>query len=319
MPESRLSRLRPAARLIVLSALLPVVPATAAVAGTVDREYSESFDVSPGATLRLFHDDGDATITPWSEDRLEVVVRYHVVSRGIGGPRDFEVDFDRSGDTITVEGREIGSNLSFGSSRTHEYTYAVKAPSYVTLELSGDDGDVAVRGWEAPIDIDIEDGDVRIDGLDGDLSVKSDDGDLELSDIRAGSATVMLQDGDVFLRGGSGEWRLTLDDGDFDATGLEATALDIETSDGDVDIELAPTARLEASVRTSDGDVTIVLPPSAALEFEIEVDDGRVSLPDSGAIVGSRSGDRTLGRVGDGSGGRLDIRTRDGNVTLRDQ
>ena len=206
-------------------ALLSLVAVTAARAETVDRDFNESFEVRPGVILALIHGDGDVDIEPWNQDRVEITVRYHVESRGVGGKRDFEVDFDRAGDTITVEGREIGSNFFLGGSRTFEYLYTIQAPSYLLLELRGDDGDVTIIDWEADIDLRSADGDIRIDGLTGDLDLLLDDGDVELFDCSVGTATLQLQDGDVVLRGGSGEWHFDVDDGDLDLRDLAASRL----------------------------------------------------------------------------------------------
>lgn len=295
---------------------LVAAAATPAAGATVEREFNESFDVAPGMTLRLVHGDGDVEIRPWNEDRLEVHVRYHVVSRGFGGPGDFEVDFDRSGDVVSVEGKEIGGSVFLGGRRTHEYLYRIQGPPYLLLELRGDDGDVEISDWAAAIDLRSDDGDVLIEGLDGDLVAQVDDGDLELFDCAVGTADLRLEDGDVTLRRGSGAWRFVLDDGDLDLRDLSATRLEARAEDGDITIELAPAPSFSGILRTDDGDVSLGLYSGFSARFSIEVDDGSMALQAPDITVGSKSERRTSGTIGGGAG-VLEIQTSDGDVTLR--
>lgn len=297
-------------------ALLTLATTAPVAAETVDREFNESFDVVPGVVLRLIHGDGDIDIQPWNEDRIEIKVRYHMVSRGWGGPRDFEVDFDRTGDTITVEGREIGSHFFLGGSISSKNVYTIQAPPYVVLELRGDDGDVAIGDWEADIDLQSADGDVRIEGLAGDLDLQLDDGDVDLFDCAVGTAILRLADGDVTLRGGSGEWSFTLDDGDLNLRDLAASVLEVRTADGDIEVDFSPTGTFDADIRTDDGDVDLGLFPGLSAQFSIEVDDGSISLRAPEITVKSKDDHDTSGTIGDGVG-QLTIRTQDGDVTLR--
>jgi len=296
-------------------ALVALATSVAAHAGTVDREFNESFDVSPGVNLQLIHGDGDVDIQPWTEDRLEITVRYHLVSRGLGGARDFEVAFDRSGDTITVEGREIGSNFFVGGSRQYEYVYTIQAPPYLLLDLRGDDGDVEISDWEADIDLHSEDGDILIEGLRGNLDLELDDGDIDLFDCEVGEAKLRLQDGDVTLRGGSGAWHFTLDDGDLDLKDLAASVLEARAEDGDITVALAPAPSFQADLRSDDGDIDLTLFPGLSARFSIDVDDGDISLRAPDITIESKTRRNTSGSIGGGAGD-LRIRTEDGDVTL---
>jgi hypothetical protein len=308
--------MKPIPALLVGSLMLTC--AALAGADTVDREYNESFAVSPGDTLRLLHGDGDVEIKPSANDRMDVHVRYLMKARGLGGPRDFEVDFGREGSVITVEGREVGSNFFVGGSTNQEYRYVIEAPPYVQLELRGDDGDVRVTEWGADIGLDSEDGDVRIDGLSGDLSIDLDDGDVDLYDCAVGEATLRLQDGDVTLRGGSGDWRFDVDDGDLDLRDLAAESVWIATEDGDVELGLLPAAGPEIEIRTDDGDVLVELPPGIAGSFDLTCDDGSMRVNATEAVIESKREHHIEGVLGGGGNGSLRIHTEDGDITLRD-
>ena len=66
--------------LIVALCLGLMATAGPAVAEEINREFHQEFDVQPGMKLVLEHGDGDVTVTPWSQDTLDVEVRYRVSS-----------------------------------------------------------------------------------------------------------------------------------------------------------------------------------------------------------------------------------------------
>ncbi len=235
-----------------------LVLAGAVVAGaeTVDREYDESFAVSPGDTLRLLHGDGDVEIKPSTNDRMDVHVRYLMKSRGLGGPRDFEVDFRSRGETSSRsrDGRSAPTSSSVGRS-TRSTATSSRLRRTCCSSFAATMATSAVNDWTADITLESSDGDVEIDGLTGDLSIDLDDGDVELYECAVGSATLRLQDGDVTLRGGAGSWRFEVDDGDLDLRDLAAEAVSISAEDGDVELSLLPAAGPEIDIRTDDGDV----------------------------------------------------------------
>jgi DUF4097 and DUF4098 domain-containing protein YvlB len=306
------------ARTPILWAACVLGGAALTAAATVDRTYTRSYTATSAMVLEVHSGDGDVDLRPSVDDRIDIVVRYHATTHGLGGPRDFEVDFAQNGDVVRVEGREIGSGFVFGGVRIDEYDYTIQAPPWVALRLRADDGDIALQGWAADVDIESSDGEVAIDGLRGDLKVTLDDGDVDLTECAVGRATVRMEDGDLHVAGGSGEWDVSLDDGDVDARDLAADRLRVRAEDGDIDVGLALAATLAVDLQTDDGNVDVSLPPGAEPDFLITVDDGSVRLALEGATVESRDAHVSRGHVGAGGGGTIRIATRDGNVTLRD-
>ena len=133
---------------ILTCALLPSLAWMALASGLtaeeIKRDFHESFDVSQGARLRLRHGDGDVDIRPWDKNVLDIEVHYHadISSFGLGRRRhpDFTVDFSQRGDQISVVGRRTGHGgfqIGFFSSRRYEYTYTIRGPAYLELELEG--------------------------------------------------------------------------------------------------------------------------------------------------------------------------------------
>jgi DUF4097 and DUF4098 domain-containing protein YvlB len=318
----------------VLVALLVCQPAAARM---IDKNYHETFDVEEGIKLILLHGDGDVVITPWDQDVIDVKIRYHanVTSVGFGVEVDFNADFKQAGDAVIVKGSEGGTAGIFflRSTNEYEYTYTISAPSYVILELRGDDGDVELSGWRAGVDcelddgdvsmdgvvggieIDLEDGDVKLTGLVGELAVRGDDGDVTVSESTLKHAFFSLEDGSIDVMDSAGQFEVTVDDGDVDFRRVTAGIVDIRGNDGDVDLDLKVDAEAHINVATDDGDVTMRLSGELSFDYLVTMDDGDVDIHLDGVTDTETDDHRVSGTVGGGAG-HVRVRTSDGDVTI---
>jgi len=330
-------------RTMRLSLIVAMVFVLSAIAGSVvaediNREFRETFDVQPGMKLALKHGDGDVTVTPWSEDTLEVEVRYRAKASNIGWSKtsEFEVEFRQDEETIHVIGHEP-KRVSVGIStyREYEYTYTVKAPSYLELNLEGEDGNVEISGWRGSImmtledgdvnlsDIDaprteviLEDGDLEIDGIRGEIEVDCEDGDIEIFECEIERGRIRSEDGDIEIDRCQGSFELAVEDGDAQLRELIAHDLEIRSLDGTITLSLLPSDDLDLNVRAGDGDVVLDLDQDVSAAFELETQDGRIKV--NAAEVSDFVQKRSLvtGRLGEGNG-KIYVRTADGSVTLR--
>lgn len=318
-----------------LVGLLVCLPASARV---IDKDYHETFAVKEGMKLLLKHGDGDVVITPWDKDVIDVQIRYHadVTSVGFGVEVDFNAEFRQTDDTVIVKGNEGGSAGIFlrVSRNEYEYTYTISAPSYVLLELRGDDGDVEVSGWRAGIDcglddgdvvmtdvtggsvrIDVEDGDVRLGGVTGELVVMGDDGDVKVSQSTLDHALISVEDGSVDVVDSSGRFEITVDDGDVDLRRVAVGTVDIRGNDGDFDLDLTVGRDANITVVTDDGDVTMRLGGELSLDYLVTMDDGDVEVNLGEVTNGETRDHRVSGTIGGGKG-LLRVRTSDGDVVI---
>lgn len=313
---------------------LSLLFATIAHAGKIDADYHESFAVEPGARLELIHGDGDVTIVPWGEDRIQIDVEFHLdYSRfGLGKDPKFDVSFEQSGDTIRVEEHWSGAVVIGGfSMRERIYTYEIKAPEWVALELRGEDGDVSIEDWAAPIRVRSDDGDVRLERIDadvraaledGDLSIRgysgkldfaSDDGDLLLDGCDGIELIGKLEDGDVEAESCDGRFDLRTDDGDIELAGRIDGAR-LATSDGGVALELAPGSRGEIDVESDEGGISIRIADGVGVEFDLTARDGSIRFDHPEITIGDTREGRAAGSVG---GGGLRLRARSGEGSIR--
>ena len=323
---------------IGVSCLLVAAACSPAPAREIDKNFHETFDVSEGVVLSLDYGDGDVTITPWDQDTIDVVVRYSadVTAIGFGTDPEFDVEFKETDDRITVRGKEGTSSgvYFFRSMHEYEYTYTIKAPSYIILDLQGDDGDLELSGWRADIEcrvddgdvkfsdvvngnteIWIEDGDVRLTKLSGDLVVRGDDGDITVTHSTLSHALFALEDGDIRISDSKGDFDAAIDDGDVTLSRVTASVVDVRGEDGSVDLDVTSDADIHINVATDDGDVTIRLGRELSFQYLVTMDDGRVDIDLDGATEMESSEHRVSGRVGT-DGGLVRVSTADGSVEL---
>ena len=337
LDERKVLQMRPSVR-IAYTAVLLLAVCSVANAREIDKDFHKTFDVSEGVTLRLDYDDGDVTITPWDQDVIDVVVRYHadVKAIGFGTDPDFDVEFRQTDDRVTIRGIEASSSgvYFFRAMREYEYTYAIKAPSYVLLDLTGDDGDLELSGWRADIEcrvddgdvkftdvvnrnteIWIEDGDVRLTKLSGDLVVRGDDGDISVTNSTFSHALFALEDGDIRISDSKGDFDVALDDGDVTLSRVTTSIVDVRGEDGSVDLDVTSDSDVHINVVTDDGDVTIRFSGGLSFQYLVTMDDGRVDIDLDGATETDRREHRVSGNVGTG-GGLVRVSTADGDVEL---
>ncbi len=329
-------------RRFAFALLVPVLLAAttiSAVGKEISKDFHKSFDVKEGAALHLRHGDGDVTITPWDKDVVDIEVHYRAEAKsvGVGGRVDFDVEFSQSREVIEVVGREkIRGSVGFRYFKCYEYTYDISAPSYVSLDLEGEDGNVGISNWRAKIDctledgdidledivssriqIEVEDGDVSINRLEGELLVDAEDGDVEIRRSKTPRCRVSLEDGDLTIRQSEGDFEIDVEDGDVDLSELRAEILEIRASDGDVDLNLLKTEDVDWGISTEDGDVTIDVEKGISASFIIETDEGQVRVDLPGAADLRKKRHRASGELYGGKG-RIRIDTSDGDVTLRE-
>ncbi len=324
--------------LIVALSLVVSAVAGSADAEEINRESHQAFDVQPGTKLILEHGDGDVTISPWGEDTLDVEVRYRARASNVGWSKstEFDVEFRQDGSTIHVIGHEPRRvSVGISSYREYEYTYTVKAPSYLELSLEGEDGDVEISDWQGSImmkledgdvtlsDIDaprteviLEDGDLEIDGIRGQIEVDCEDGDIEIFECQIERGRIRTEDGDIVIDRCQGSFEISVADGDARLRELTAEDLEIRSGDGTINLSLLPSENLDLNVRVGDGDVVLDLDRDVSAEFELETQDGRIKVSAAGVSDLVQKQSHVTGRLGTGEG-TIYVRTGDGSVTLR--
>lgn len=164
--------------------------------------------------------------------------------------------------------------------RVLENRYTIRAPSYLELDVRGEDGGVLIEGWR------------------GRISLVMEDGGMELKNIESPEVQVRFQDGKLRM------------------SRIQSRKIDISADDGSVELGLVRSEDLHCRIRTDDGSVRVGLEAGSSVSFAITMDEGSVRVKHPEAAQVSRQRHRVSGRIGGGRGS-LEIATTDGTVLLR--
>ena len=300
-------------------------------------DFSHTFQVKKGASLKLKNGDGQVNISTWDKDEIKVDVFYHVNSKSSREDDDkvFDVEFRESGDRIFVTGKERNKvHFGFFSIQYIDYRYEISLPAYVNIDVDGDDGDVKIEDLEGNIqmriddgdvhlnnianeftEIKIKDGDVNINSLKGILYIRADDGNVTLANIETKEGEVSTSDGRIRIRDGKGDFFVDSDDGDISLVNIAGEKLDVKTQDGDVDVLFSGEGEVSIAINSNDGSVDVELDKNISAQFSIETDDGRIRFDVANSDISRESRKYITGDIGEGDG-KLKVRTNDGPITI---
>ncbi len=151
---------------------------------------------------------------------------------------------------------------------------------------------------EANLDLETSDGNISADAIKGQLHFATGDGNIDGHSL----------DGALRARSGDGHIRLL---GRFDQ-------LDLHTGDGNIDAEVQSGSKMTGSwlVRTGDGSILLHLPDNFAADLDIQTGDGRITTDLPVTTSGGFQRSRLRGKL-NGGGGVLELRSGDGNITIR--
>jgi hypothetical protein len=235
-----------------------------------------------------FHDvDGRLRLSPSPDATVSVKVTKETKTRDIKRAerllRDTKVEVEQRGNTLMVRiryPRFRGIFFWLGDYDRVRVSSEITVPAGALVKASVVDGAIVGEDMRGEFELSVVDGDIRLDRIAGDLKASATDGTIDIA-------------------------------GDF-------RSLSLRSIDGDITVHpsAASVMATDWDIRTVDGDVEAVLPSGFAAEVKIQTNDGRLDS-DYPASPLKRSGRKHYAFT-IGSGGKtFDIRTTDGDITLR--
>jgi hypothetical protein len=232
-------------------------------------------------------------------------IHVHAERRGVDAEdlRKITVDVERGDDGIHVHARSASERLG-----RHWVQLTITVPPGTPTRLRTRGGSVRVEGTGAAARVHTGGGSIRTTGVAGHAELET----------AGGSIRVDEQDGPVTAKTIGGAIRIT-----GRAPGIEAITIGgsirIEGADGPVvastkggSISLSGHLEGACSLDTAGGSITVALDDETSLEVEAS---GSSASSDFESL--SASGGRLQGSIGDGSHGRLSVRTVAGAVRIK--
>ncbi|HJT55126.1 MAG TPA: DUF4097 family beta strand repeat-containing protein, partial [Ktedonobacteraceae bacterium] len=214
-------------------------------------------------TIVINDSSGDIQVHTGDTGRVDVQAIKH--ANGFGNPKNEQVSYNQSGDTITIDFENQGGSVDFD----------VTVPDNSNLRLETHSGDIDVEGVSGQILMSSGSGDITAanDTFSGSTSLTTGSGDINAKQIQlAGPATLRTGSGGITFDGtiaGPGNYQFTTGSGDIDATlsGSPAVTVNASTDSGSINTNV-PTINVQnndsdatasGSIGSSDGSAQLTL------------------------------------------------------------
>ena len=176
-----------------------------------------------------------------------------------------------------------------------------------TLWLSWDWKSAKASDWGAQVSFDVR----HPKGLA--LVLRTHNGDVKALDADA-SMNIATHNGDVRLQGRGGPTKVSTHNGDVHAS-IEAPHVKVMTHNGDVHVGLTGQRMVEGELKTFNGDVVLALDSGLSTEVACRTSNGGVyNRAQQGSFTVS---ERTLNGIVGSGGGRLEVESNNGSITVR--
>lgn len=266
-----------------------------------DLARDTTFAVRQGQRLEVNNFGGSITVSAWNEDRVRISSRE--------GTDPFSVDVG----SITIEVDTRAGR--YGGPGESELT--IQVPTWMELELSGNEVDIATRGTRGAVQANTVQGTIRIDGGEGTIEATSVEGDLTVSNV-AGRVQLNTVEGQVTLRNVSGTaLEVETVDGDIEMTAVTSANISANSVDGDLSWggTLSPTGSYRFS--THDGDILLMVNGEPDATVSVETFDGSFDS-DWPIVLRGTGSHRTRMSFTLGQGrARLELSSFDGTISLK--
>jgi hypothetical protein len=233
-----------------------------------DNEFhlDKTYQIDPKGEVQLSTDDADVTIVGTNRQDIHVKIDRVIEAKGIQwGDKQFDVSVEVINGNIAIRDKEWGHVSMVGYVR-EEYTVLIEAPSSMSFDIKGDDGDFDITS------------------ISGKLRIVTDDGDIHIDNCTGPSTYLDLDDGDVIMDGGEGDLRLNMDDGDMEIRNASFHSIDMDIDDGDVTISTTLDDDGDYQFKIEDGSLDMTVLRGGGM-FDIRHDDGRVRYDGSFKVL----------------------------------
>ena len=291
---------------LAAAALALASPLVAQQRTTGGRELDWRGRIASGGTLRVFNTNGAIRVEPGDGDEASArsetsgsaEERERVILEVIEGGNGVTICARRENQRCTEEGvRSEGRNWN-ERERAGRAMLTVRLPRGVDLRASSGNGAVTVTRAGADVNASSGNGDVQVLGAAGMVRASSGNGEVTVRDAGRG-VTASSGNGRVTIATAEGPVKASSGNGAVDVT--------MRTLRGTEDMEFS----------SGNGRVTVRLPASFTGELDLSTGHGSAYSDFPVTVMGRLQPTRLRGRVGDGQGPTVRLRSGNGSVEVR--
>ncbi len=314
-----------------------------------DYSFSETYQVTSPAYLKIGTSDGNVTVKPGTGNEIKV----YYIARKNG--KLLKIDRQELEKEVTVQVNHTGNSLeitvthdwknSFWNNNQIDVGFNIVVPVATACTLHTSDGNITLEGLTSEQECKTSDGNVSIssirgrttgitsDGnvsledIDGDVNVHTSDGNISLGHIK-GNVQSGTSDGNISLNVITGDVQSVTSDGSIKLNQVTGSAsartsdghitfqdfsgsLTAVTSDGNITGNVV-SLKDKLSVRTSGGNIDLTLPDHLGLDLNIHGESINVPLVN---FTGKSEEKSIQGQI-NGGGIQVIVEASDGNVNL---
>jgi hypothetical protein len=204
---------------------------------------------------QLVVDDTSGDINIHPGDTSSIIVSGTKYVYGLGaGPNDLQVQYDQSGNTLTVKA-ENGFSLFEGD---RGINLDITVPRTLGLTVQEVSGNVAVQDITGPVSLETVSGDIKANELNGQISLTTTSGNIRASDIN-GQTALSSTSGDIEVDHAQLHGQTTLDNtsGNISVTGsLDPNgSYHMDDTSGDIQLTLPANSSFQLATSTTSGDI----------------------------------------------------------------
>jgi hypothetical protein len=305
-------------RLLATGAALAALASVASA--KIDREVVRTFQVSPGAHLRVSTAGGDIRVSTSSEPVIRVVAKEHIRAGSdteadeLLKKLDLKIE-DNGNEVLASASYENSVGFHFGSWPPVQVDFEVTVPADTAANLKTSGGNVIVGDLGGSLKAHTSGGDVKLGTIGGEVDASTSGGNVVLAEGR-GEVRLSTSGGNVSVDRIVGPAVLKTSGGDIRIDSVGAT-LDAETSGGDVKAGFAGPLKGDCNLSTSGGEVKATVTKDAAFHLDASTSGGEVEAAGlTITIDGGGIGRSSLSGNVNGGGPLLRLRSSGGNIKV---
>lgn len=254
--------------------------------------------IERGARLSLRNHSGDVIVRTWGRAAVRVRAEHDERAR---------IAIERSGRLLRVR-------ADARAGRADDVDYRLDVPSWLAIELEGQEIDVDLEGVQSRVEVETVRGDIRVARAGGPILLRSVEGEIELDRVR-GPVDVRGVNDDIRVTRASGEIDAETVQGDIELGGVEARRVRATTVQGDIAYRGALHDGGSYRFSTHQGDVSVAVPEDADATIAVATYNGEFEAAFPVRLAEYRRG-RSFSVVLGGGGAHVEIEAFQGTVRL---
>jgi hypothetical protein len=295
------------------------VPASA----KIDRVVERSFQVQPGAHLKVATSGGEIRVSSSSDSVVTVTAKEHIRASSDAEAdvilEKLKLSIEQHGNGVEATASyEDGSFMHFGIWPPVQVDFIVTVPASASVDLKTSGGGIAVGNLDGAVLGRTSGGEITLGKIGGEVDVSTSGGSVEIEEGR-GVVSLSTSGGNISAGRLAGAADLKTSGGDIEIGMAEGT-LDAATSGGSVKAAFKGLLKGDCSLSTSGGEVKVVVDPSARFHLDASTSGGDVradgltiTIAHGGAGKSDLSGDVN------GGGAVLRLRSSGGDIRVKTQ